>query len=258
MITVAGGEQPDGALWQRFDGVSARSQARWSPAPGCWSAPALAASTRIGTATERPRSTPATRSTGRSARPARPGQFTCIAFRRVDVAKGTPGAYRYSIPRAARGPGGGYTPAALAKAYGFNPDASGNRQVVAHRRLEQRPDRALRPEPLRPALRTARRDEPVVPRREPERQGASAAGARTATRRSRSPSTSRQCAAVCHKCRIILVEADQGRSDRPGGRREHRGAPGRRPSSATRSAHPRARSTPTRRASCTRSSTAAS
>ena len=50
-----------------------------------------------------------------------PGQFTCMVYRRIEVAKGTPGAHRYSMPAWTRGPSGGLTPAALAKAYGYNP-----------------------------------------------------------------------------------------------------------------------------------------
>ena len=65
------------------------------------------------------------------AAPTKADQFTCMAFRSVDVAKGTPGAHRYSMPTWARGPGGGYTPAALAKAYSFNPTVGGASQTVA-------------------------------------------------------------------------------------------------------------------------------
>ena len=39
--------------------------------------------------------------------PRDPNEFTCMAYRRIDVPKGTPGAHRYTIPNALRGPRGG-------------------------------------------------------------------------------------------------------------------------------------------------------
>lgn len=44
----------------------------------------------------------------------------CFAYKRVDVRKGTKGAYAYRTA-ASRGPVGGYTPGALAHAYGYSP-----------------------------------------------------------------------------------------------------------------------------------------
>src|SRR3954452_22818189 len=52
------------------------------------------------------------------AAPTRPGQFTCMSYRLVDVPKATPKARACAVPRSARGPVCGYTPAAIAKAYG--------------------------------------------------------------------------------------------------------------------------------------------
>jgi hypothetical protein len=59
------------------------------------------------------------------------GHVTCFAMRRVVVANGTAGARRYVVPQAATaGPAGGYTPADLASAYRFNPSIN-RHQLVA-------------------------------------------------------------------------------------------------------------------------------
>src|SRR6195952_5243969 len=55
------------------------------------------------------------------AAPTRPGQFTCMAYRLVDVPKATPQAPARVLPRGAPGPARGSTPAAIAKAYRINP-----------------------------------------------------------------------------------------------------------------------------------------
>lgn len=75
--------------------------------------------------------------------PTRPGEFTCMAWRRVDVPAGTANSYAFRVNvratisekftrdftadtglagQAIYGPAGGYTPAALAAAYDYNPD----------------------------------------------------------------------------------------------------------------------------------------
>jgi hypothetical protein len=64
--------------------------------------------------------------------PAAPNAMRCFAYQRVDVGKGTPGAYAYVLPAASsRGPSGGLTPAALDKAYGVNPNLRRPKQLVA-------------------------------------------------------------------------------------------------------------------------------
>jgi subtilase family serine protease len=75
-----------------------------------------------------------------------PHMMTCFAMRRVEVAKGTPGAYKYTPPNSlsanaaakchgnnpiALGPAGGYTPADLAAAYGYNANKGTRGQLVA-------------------------------------------------------------------------------------------------------------------------------
>jgi PKD domain len=60
------------------------------------------------------------------------GHVSCLAMRRVPVAKGTPGAQPYVVKASYPvGQAGGYTPADLASAYGFNRTASGSGQTVA-------------------------------------------------------------------------------------------------------------------------------
>jgi PKD repeat protein len=55
-----------------------------------------------------------------------------MAMRLVDVPKGTKGAKAYAAPAYSRGPAGGFTPADLASAYGYNAAAgTGSTQTVA-------------------------------------------------------------------------------------------------------------------------------
>jgi hypothetical protein len=65
------------------------------------------------------------------AEPARPNEFRCFAMARVDVKPGTRGAYAYR-PSAAFGHGhiGGYSPNDLAKAYGYNAGAAVSQTVA--------------------------------------------------------------------------------------------------------------------------------
>jgi hypothetical protein len=62
------------------------------------------------------------------------GRVTCFAMRRVTVPAGTPGARPYIVRAGASkttGPVGGYTPADLASAYRFNPSLHRKGQLVA-------------------------------------------------------------------------------------------------------------------------------
>jgi hypothetical protein len=61
-----------------------------------------------------------------------PGTARCFAVKRVMVAKGTAGARAFTTPASVPlGPAGGYTPADLATAYGYNPDLPAATQLVA-------------------------------------------------------------------------------------------------------------------------------
>jgi subtilase family serine protease len=61
-----------------------------------------------------------------------PTRLSCMAMRLVDVPKGTKGAKAYIVPSYTTGPAGGFTPADLATAYGYNPASSaGLSQTVA-------------------------------------------------------------------------------------------------------------------------------
>ncbi|WP_375485868.1 hypothetical protein [uncultured Jatrophihabitans sp.] len=66
------------------------------------------------------------------AKPANPNVARCLALHRVTVRKGTRGAVRW-IRRAGvnYGPAGGYTPADLASAYGYNPAVNRSNHTVA-------------------------------------------------------------------------------------------------------------------------------
>ena len=66
------------------------------------------------------------------ATPADPAAIRCFAVKRVDVAKGTTGAYSYVQSNAlSYGPAGGYTPNDLATAYKYNPNVNRSNQTVA-------------------------------------------------------------------------------------------------------------------------------
>ncbi|HKC27721.1 MAG TPA: PKD domain-containing protein [Jatrophihabitans sp.] len=59
-----------------------------------------------------------------------PGDYACDAIRLVPAARTVPGAKAYVTPSYSTGPAGGFTPADLASAYGFNPAASVNQTVA--------------------------------------------------------------------------------------------------------------------------------
>ena len=137
--------------------------------------------------------------------PTRPGRFTCLAYRRVDVPRGTRGARTYTVPRWARGPAGGYTPTALARAYGVDPAAATTLTVAivdwgndpAVRRDLNRFDRQYR----LPA-ETARSFRVVNDR----------GAARPLPGNDRGSATEisldvQAVRGICHHCRILLVEA---------------------------------------------------
>lgn len=54
----------------------------------------------------------------------------CYAMVRVPAGRNTPGARPYAVPTYQVGPAGGYTPADLAAAYGYNPTSGGANQTV--------------------------------------------------------------------------------------------------------------------------------
>lgn len=65
------------------------------------------------------------------ATPSDPHRLRCFAMERVNVPKGTPGAYPYSLRSdIVWGPSGGYTPALLASIYHYNPDRTTTGQLV--------------------------------------------------------------------------------------------------------------------------------
>lgn len=65
------------------------------------------------------------------AKPKNPNFAQCYAVERVPAKKGAHGAYAYTEPSYQVGPAGGYTPADLAAAYGFDPTANRRGQTVA-------------------------------------------------------------------------------------------------------------------------------
>ena len=144
------------------------------------------------------------------AEPSSPTQVRCLAVRRVPVAKGTPGAVRVTRRAGVTyGPSGGYTPNDLASAYGYNPNVNRRTQTVAVVDWHDNPD----------ALRDLDHFD-----RHYGLHAETASSFRKVNQSGRTsplPATDRDAAteisldlqavrAVCHSCRIVLVEASHG------------------------------------------------
>jgi hypothetical protein len=152
----------------------------------------------------------------------RRGYANCFALKREPVKKGTAGALPYlkRVPSTTRpaavtlGPATGYTPADLAAAYGFNPDARRANQLVAV--IDWYDDPHVRhdlnifdahyglPTETAASFRVVNQNGKVSP------LPSSTAGVHTAGEISLDVEAVR---AVCHSCRIVLVEAKNGRID---------------------------------------------
>lgn len=152
----------------------------------------------------------------------RRGYMNCFAIKRVPVAKGTPGAQPYlkRVPGSAKsdllslGPAKGYTPADLATAYGFNPDTPRSNQLVAIIDWYNDPNiktdlNTFNANYGLPA-ETASSFRIVNQNGEASPLPSSSAGHASAGEISLDVEAVR---AVCHTCRILLVEAKSGRSD---------------------------------------------
>jgi PKD domain len=138
---------------------------------------------------------------------AKPREVQCFAVKRVDVPAGTKGAYRYVVPsRRPSGPAGGYTPHDLATAYRFHPNVHRSHQTVAivdwydNRHARADLDKFDRRYGLPHENRTSFRKVNQYGRAAP------------LPRSSRSTSTEialdiEAVRAVCHTCRILLLEA---------------------------------------------------
>ena len=144
------------------------------------------------------------------AKPANPTQVRCMAVRRVTVAKGTNGAVRW-VRRAGvtYGPKGGYTPNDLASAYGYNPNVKRTNQTVAVIDWHDNPN-ALRdlnhfdshyhlPTETARSFRKVNQSGHASPLPVKDRDAATETSLDLQAVR-----------AVCHTCKILLVEAQQG------------------------------------------------
>jgi hypothetical protein len=142
---------------------------------------------------------------------AAPGQMQCFALKRVDVPAGTKGAYPYVVPTGrTSGPAGGYTPHDLASAYGFHPNMNRSHQTVAivdwyddpHARgdLDRFDKRYGLPRETRTSFRKVNQNgrRGPLPRRSTSTSGEIALDIESVR-------------AVCHTCRILLIEAKHPR-----------------------------------------------
>lgn len=140
--------------------------------------------------------------------PARPDAYRCFALRRVDVAKGTRGARAFSVPAVGAGPSGGYTPADLARLYSFNPDnADAATQTIAI--IDWSNDPSVLADLNTFDEHYGLPDETSTSFRVVNQNGAAsplpADSADTATEIALDVEAAR---GVCHRCKIVLVEAD--------------------------------------------------
>jgi hypothetical protein len=143
------------------------------------------------------------------ARPAHRNDYSCYAIERQTVAKGTRGAYRYVTPDGlTTGPHGGYTPADLATAYHFNPDRSRSGQTIALVDWFDDPD-------AKADLNTFDQEYGLPAETSSTFRKVNEDG-HTAPLPSPSTDTSGEIAldveaarAVCHTCKILLVEANK-------------------------------------------------
>ncbi len=139
------------------------------------------------------------------AKPASPNEMRCFAAERVPVPAGTRHAFAYR-PSSGRGPAGGYTPWQLSRAYGFNPWVPRRKMTVAIVLWHDAP--------------TALADLNHFDRRYqlPHESGSSFRKVNQAGHDSPLPAADPGAAAevaldtqavraVCHTCRILLVEA---------------------------------------------------
>jgi hypothetical protein len=134
----------------------------------------------------------------------------CFALERVRVSKGTPGAYAYTQPATLPwGPNGGYSPELLASAYGYNPDASTSGQLVAI--IDWYNDPNARSDLNHFDANYGLPKETSTSFRQVNQSG------KLSPLPADDPSTAGEIAldiesvrAVCHTCRILLVEANAG------------------------------------------------
>jgi hypothetical protein len=140
------------------------------------------------------------------------GQRSCLALHLVDVAKGTPGAVAYAAPSAGHGPAGGLSPADLASAYNLRPwSLVGSTQTVAIVDAHNDPhalddlnafDRHYGlPAETASSFRKVNQygDASPLPTNSSGWSGEIALDIETAR-------------AVCHRCKILLVEAESASS----------------------------------------------
>ena len=136
---------------------------------------------------------------------ARAGQFRCYAVERQPATAGTPGAYRVS-GKYGSGPAHGYTPAELARAYGYDPSKAVDQTVAivdwyddpnvladlnAFDRTYHLPAETAR------SFRKVNQDGRATPLPARSRRAATEIALDVQAVR-----------AVCHRCRILLVEAN--------------------------------------------------
>jgi hypothetical protein len=158
----------------------------------------------------------------------RRGYMNCFAMQRVPVRRGTPGARPYlkRVPSTSRpatltlGPANGYTPADLAAAYGFNPDTPRTNQLVAiidwyndpHARsdLNKFDARYSLPKETASSFQIVNQKGQPYPNQKDSGTSASLKGKDSAGEIMLDVESVR---AVCHTCRILLVEATDGRAD---------------------------------------------
>ena len=147
----------------------------------------------------------------------RPGHVTCFAMRRVVVPAGTPGAHPYLVRAdgaTTTGPAGGYTPADLASAYRFKPSLNRRHQLVAI--VDAYNDPSARKDLEHFDAQYGLREFPGSFRQVNELGSAKRSKLPPHARHGWSVEESldvQSVRAVCHTCRILLIEANNTNSD---------------------------------------------
>jgi hypothetical protein len=144
------------------------------------------------------------------AQPADPNAMRCFAMKRVAVPKGTRGAYKYTTPDTiGLGPAGGYTPDDLAAAYSYNPNINRSGQLVGIVDWFDDPDAlsdlnrfdtqyGLKKETASSFRKVDQKGQrSPLPKADHESSGEIALDVESVR-------------AVCHTCRIVLIEANSG------------------------------------------------
>ena len=142
-------------------------------------------------------------------RPKHRDEARCFAVIRVPVSKGARGAVAYRLPRSVTlGPTGGYTPADLATAYGYNPSVNRKSQVIGIVDWNNDPNATKDLNAFDSHYGIPK--ETSTSFRVVNQSGGTKLPASNADTSVEEALDIESARSVCHTCRIVLVEANSG------------------------------------------------